>query len=150
MLREPATAVPDGSATAGGPLVLVARSVDAGWIATFSLVSGAVVETGGDLSHGSILLRERGVPAITNTTGATREVRSGDLVELRAGSGTVELPRALARLIAASRVAGRGSIAAWRGAPTRPPDPTTDRASDGAGRRSPWRSPARRAPSGTA
>ena len=40
--------------------VLVARSVDAGWIPTVALASAVVVEIGGDLSHGSILLRERG------------------------------------------------------------------------------------------
>ena len=49
----------------------MARSVDAGWIPTFGLVAGVVVETGGDLSHGSIILREIGLPAITNAHHAT-------------------------------------------------------------------------------
>jgi pyruvate,water dikinase len=71
--------------------VLVARSIDAGWIPTFALVAAVAVETGGDLSHGSILLRERGVPAVTNVAGVTRRIRTGDEVEVRAGSGTVEL-----------------------------------------------------------
>lgn len=89
VLREPSIDLPDGFEPA--TTVLVARSVDAGWLSTFALVAGVIVETGGDLSHGSILLRERGVPAITNTRGATRALTTGDLVELRAGAGVVEL-----------------------------------------------------------
>jgi rifampicin phosphotransferase len=88
VLREPAHELPDGFDRQS--TVLVARSVDAGWISTFALVAGVAVETGGDLSHGSILLRERGIPAITNTPGITRAVSTGDLVELRAQSGTLE------------------------------------------------------------
>jgi rifampicin phosphotransferase len=68
----------------------VARSVDAGWIPTFALVAGVVVETGGDLSHGSIILREIGLPAITNVHGVMRVYRQGDALHLKAGSGRVE------------------------------------------------------------
>lgn len=71
--------------------ILVARAVDAGWIPTFARVAGVVVETGGDLSHGSIILREIGLPAITNVRGATRMIRTGDNVRLRAASGVVEI-----------------------------------------------------------
>jgi len=49
-----------------------------------------VVEAGGDLSHGSIVLREMGLPAVTNVAGATRAFRTGDAVRLRADEGTVE------------------------------------------------------------
>jgi pyruvate,water dikinase len=84
-------ALPPGFDPAG--TVLVARSVDAGWIPTFALVAAVVVETGGDLSHGSILLRERGVPAVTNVRGVTRALATGDPVEVRAGAGVVELLR---------------------------------------------------------
>jgi pyruvate,water dikinase len=87
VLAEPATQLPDGFDPA--TTVLVARSVDAGWIPTFALVAAVAVETGGDLSHGSILLREWGIPAATNVRGATRLVRTGDPVELRAGPGVL-------------------------------------------------------------
>lgn len=71
--------------------MLVARWVDAGWIGTFAHAAAVVVvETGGDLSHGSILLRERGVPAVTNVPGVTRAIRTGDEVEVRARAGAVE------------------------------------------------------------
>lgn len=88
VLHEPALALPDGFSPA--TTVLVARSVDAGWIPTFGLVAAVAVETGGDLSHGSIVLRELGVPAATNLPGVTRLVTTGDEVELRADSGTLE------------------------------------------------------------
>jgi pyruvate,water dikinase len=89
VLDEPAHVLPagwDGSST-----VLVARSIDAGWVTTLTLVAGAVIETGGDLSHGSILVRELGLPAVTNLRGVRSGVRSGDVVELRAHAGVVEL-----------------------------------------------------------
>jgi rifampicin phosphotransferase len=85
VLQEPERSLPDGFRPE--ETLLVARSVDAGWIPTFALVAGVIVETGGDLSHGSILLRERGVPAITNVRGATRVAVTGEEWELRAGSG---------------------------------------------------------------
>ena len=71
------------------PVVLVARGVDAGWLATFSRVAAVIVETGGELSHGSILLRESGTPAVTNVTGATRALQTGDHIEVRAAAGVV-------------------------------------------------------------
>jgi pyruvate,water dikinase len=70
--------------------ILVARAVDAGWIPTFALVGGVVVEMGGDLSHGSIVLREMGLPAVTNVRGASHALRTGDQVLLSADDGLVE------------------------------------------------------------
>jgi pyruvate,water dikinase len=87
VLREPPRALPPE--LDGKPIVLVARSVDAGWIPVFSQVKGVVVEIGGDLSHGSIILREIGLPAITNVQGATQGFRDGDSLLLDADSGTV-------------------------------------------------------------
>jgi len=87
VLDEPAGRLPEGFDRAS--TVLVARSIDAGWISTIGQVAAVVVEIGGDLSHGSILVRELGVPAVTNVSGATRRIATGDLVEVHAGSGTV-------------------------------------------------------------
>jgi pyruvate,water dikinase len=70
--------------------ILVARAADAGWIPTFALVAAVVVETGGDLSHGSIVLREIGLPAVTNVQGATHAFHTGDSLLVRADEGTVE------------------------------------------------------------
>ncbi len=86
VLQEPATELPDGFTPE--KTVLVARSVDSGWIATFTQVAAVVVETGGDLSHGSIILRELGIPSTTNVKQATRVFNTGDAIRLD-NSGTV-------------------------------------------------------------
>ena len=89
VLDEPSTTLPDGFAR--DRTVLVARSLDAGWAATLEQVAAVVVEIGGDLSHGSILVRELGTPAITNVHGVTRRIHTGDVVRVRAGPGTVDV-----------------------------------------------------------
>ncbi|MBO9309637.1 MAG: hypothetical protein J7551_07630 [Chloroflexi bacterium] len=78
------------------PVILVARSADAGWLPTFAQVQGVVVETGGDLSHGSIILRELGLPSVTNVRAATRLIQNGDWLHLKAGEGVVLLETARA------------------------------------------------------
>ena len=88
VLDEPAHELPDGFDPAA--TVLVARSIDAGWATTLGLVAAAVVETGGDLSHGSILVRELGLPAVTNVRGVRRAVAEGDTLEVRADAGVVQ------------------------------------------------------------
>ncbi len=52
-------------------------------------MAAVVVEIGGDLSHGSILIRELGTPAVTNVAGATRRLSTGDAVTVDAGAGTI-------------------------------------------------------------
>ncbi|MGQ9896631.1 MAG: PEP-utilizing enzyme [Acidobacteriota bacterium] len=73
------------------PLILVAPAVDAGWVPVFAAVAGAVVEIGGDLSHGSIVLRELGLPAVTNVRHATHVIQTGDRIRLQAAAGMVEI-----------------------------------------------------------
>lgn len=70
--------------------ILVARSVDAGWVPIFGQVAGVAVEIGGDLSHGSIVLRELGIPAATNLGEIGSSIVTGDRVELRGGAGVLE------------------------------------------------------------
>jgi rifampicin phosphotransferase len=89
VLDEPAVDLPDGFEH--GDTILVARAVDAGWIPTFAQVAGVVVEMGGDLSHGSIILREIGLPAVTNARGAVRSINTGDWIRLNAARGLVEI-----------------------------------------------------------
>ena len=84
---EPPTRLPPGFDPAD--TVLIARSVDAGWVPVFSSVAAVAVEIGGDLSHGSIILRELGVPAVTNLGAIGDAIRDGDLVELDARRATL-------------------------------------------------------------
>ncbi len=69
--------------------ILVAPAVDAEWALLFRRVAGVVVETGGELSHASIILRELGVPSVTNVRGILRDLRTGDALTLDTLHGQV-------------------------------------------------------------
>lgn len=71
------------------PVVLVAPAVDAGWIPMLTRAAAVVVETGGDLSHGSIVLREVGVVSVTNARGAMR-LPDGSAIRVDGAAGVVE------------------------------------------------------------
>ena len=54
------------------------------------LKAGALVmETGGYLSHGAIVAREFGIPAVVNLPGILATVSDGDTLEVDGGRGTV-------------------------------------------------------------
>jgi pyruvate,water dikinase len=80
---------PDDLPSFEGPYVLVSRAVDPGWLPAFARAAAVLVEIGGDLSHGSILLRELGIPAITNLEGLWGWAEAGDWLEVDAESGMV-------------------------------------------------------------
>lgn len=90
VLQEPSAKLPEGYTPE--QTILVARSVDGGWIPTFSKVAGVIVETGNDLSHGSTILRELGIPAVTGVKNATRILTDGDQVSLDGKGGVVRKP----------------------------------------------------------
>jgi len=71
--------------------ILVTSQTDPGWAAVFFLINGLVVERGGMLSHGAIIAREYGIPAIVGVKGATRKITNGRRIWLRADDGRVEL-----------------------------------------------------------
>jgi rifampicin phosphotransferase len=69
--------------------ILVAPTLDPSWIPLFTIASGLVVEMGGTLSHGSIIAREYGLPAVVNLPGITRLLQSGDRILLDGSAGLV-------------------------------------------------------------
>ncbi|MEK7299480.1 MAG: PEP-utilizing enzyme, partial [Nitrospirota bacterium] len=69
--------------------ILVAPVIDPGMAPLFGIAAGLVVEMGGTLSHGAIIAREYGLPAVANIPGVTTQVRDGEIVELDASAGTV-------------------------------------------------------------
>jgi phosphohistidine swiveling domain-containing protein len=71
--------------------ILVTRQTDPGWVVVFPLISGLIVERGGMLSHGAIVSREFGIPAIVGVEGAVSKLKDGDLVELNAFTGEITL-----------------------------------------------------------
>jgi phosphohistidine swiveling domain-containing protein len=73
--------------------LLVTRQTDPGWAAVFFVVRGLVVERGGMLSHGAIIAREYGIPAVIGVPGVMQLIRSGDEVEVDGDRGTVGIFR---------------------------------------------------------
>jgi pyruvate,water dikinase len=74
--------------------VLVARITTPAWTPLFAMASAVVTDVGGPLSHGSIVAREYGIPAVLGTGVATRRIASGQRIEVDGGAGTVTLPQA--------------------------------------------------------
>ena len=69
--------------------ILVTRQTDPGWVVVFPLISGLIVERGGMLSHGAIVSREFGIPAIVGVEEATRRIKDNDLILLNAFTGEI-------------------------------------------------------------
>ena len=69
--------------------ILVAPVIDPGMAPLFGLAAGLVVEMGGTLSHGAIIAREYGLPAVANIAGITTWLSDGESVELDAAAGFV-------------------------------------------------------------
>jgi pyruvate,water dikinase len=76
--------------------ILVAPFTDPAWSPYFVTAAGLVVEQGGILSHGSIVAREYGLPAVTNVASATQVIRTGDLVQVDGNRGCVSVLKRLA------------------------------------------------------
>jgi pyruvate,water dikinase len=71
--------------------ILVAPSTDPGWTPLFLLAAGLVMETGGYLSHGAIVAREYGIPAVLNVPMATQRIPDGSTITIDGGQGVVQL-----------------------------------------------------------
>ena len=69
--------------------ILVARFTDPGWTPIFPLAAAVVTEIGGMLSHGAVVAREYGIPAVVNVAGATSSIQTGDLLEVDGSTGEV-------------------------------------------------------------
>ncbi|MEK7270233.1 MAG: PEP/pyruvate-binding domain-containing protein [Planctomycetota bacterium] len=71
--------------------ILVAPFTDPGWTPYFLSAAALVTDMGGLMSHGSIVAREFGLPAVVNTGVATKRIRTGQIIEVDGGRGTVRL-----------------------------------------------------------
>jgi len=71
--------------------VLVAPSTDPGWTPLFAVAAAVVTDLGGVLSHGAIVAREYGIPAVVNTRHATVRIRTGQTVTVDGTAGTVRI-----------------------------------------------------------
>ncbi len=73
--------------------ILVTRQTDPGWATVFFLIKGLVIERGGMLSHGAIIAREYGIPAVVGVPEATQRIRTGDRLRVDGDKGVVEFCR---------------------------------------------------------
>jgi pyruvate,water dikinase len=71
--------------------VLVAPGTDPGWTPLFLNAAGLVTEVGGLMTHGSVVAREYGIPAVVGVPGATRAIRTGQRVRVQGDLGYVEV-----------------------------------------------------------
>ena len=69
--------------------ILVAPSTDPGWTPLFLRASAIVMETGGYLSHGAIVAREYGIPAVANVPGILTALQDGDSITVDGSTGRV-------------------------------------------------------------
>jgi pyruvate,water dikinase len=69
--------------------VLVAPFTDPGWTPLFTIAGAIVMDLGGLLSHGAIVAREYGIPAVVNTRTATAALRTGQEVTVDGDRGEV-------------------------------------------------------------
>ena len=69
--------------------ILVTRATDPGWTPLFLKAGGLIVEMGGMLSHGAVVAREYGLPAVANVAGATTNLSDGQVVTLDGRLGAV-------------------------------------------------------------
>ncbi len=69
--------------------ILVAPSTDPGWTPLFLTAGGLVMEMGGANSHGAVVAREYGIPAVVGVPDATLRLRTGELVTVDGAAGAV-------------------------------------------------------------
>jgi len=70
--------------------IMVTNHTDPGWTPLFNVASGVIIEVGGLACHAAMVARELGVPAVV-VRGATKLIRDGQMIELDADLGTVDL-----------------------------------------------------------
>jgi len=73
--------------------ILVTRSTNPSWTPLFVLAGAIVTDMGNYLSHGAIVARELGIPAVGNLLDATARIKDGQTIEVDGHTGTVTLSR---------------------------------------------------------
>jgi rifampicin phosphotransferase len=69
--------------------IMVASFTDVGWTPYFSIIAGLVTEIGSPLSHGAVVAREYGIPAVVGAKGAKQFLSTGDMVILDGNHGII-------------------------------------------------------------
>lgn len=70
--------------------ILVTRFTDPSWTPAFVAIAGLITEVGGLMTHGAVIAREYGLPAIVGVENATRLIEDGRRIRLDGTDGYVE------------------------------------------------------------
>jgi rifampicin phosphotransferase len=71
--------------------ILVTAYTDPSWSPLFVAIKGLVTEVGGVMTHGAVVAREYGLPAVVGVEDATRLIRDGQRIRVHGTDGYVEL-----------------------------------------------------------
>jgi len=69
--------------------ILITKTTDPGWTPLFKIAGGLILERGGLLSHGAIVAREFGIPAIVGIEGATEKIEDGQMLRMNGDTGEI-------------------------------------------------------------
>jgi rifampicin phosphotransferase len=71
--------------------ILVTAYTDPSWTPLFVAIGGLVTEVGGLMTHGAVIAREYGLPAVVGVEHATRLIRDGQRIRVHGTDGYVEI-----------------------------------------------------------
>ena len=71
--------------------ILVTAYTDPSWTPAFVTINGLVTEVGGLMTHGAVIAREYGLPAVVGVQQATRLIRDGQRIRVNGTDGFVEI-----------------------------------------------------------
>jgi pyruvate,water dikinase len=71
--------------------ILVTSYTDPSWTPLFVTITGLVTEVGGLMTHGAVIAREYGLPAVVGVEHATRLIRDGQRIRVHGTDGYVEI-----------------------------------------------------------
>jgi pyruvate,water dikinase len=70
--------------------ILVTQFTDPGWTPLFINAAALVMEVGGMMTHGSVIAREYGIPAVVGVENATSKIQSGQKIRVNGDIGIIE------------------------------------------------------------
>lgn len=71
--------------------ILVTTFTDPSWTPLFVSIKGLVTEVGGLMTHGAVIAREYGLPAIVGVENATKLIRDGHRIRVHGTEGYIEI-----------------------------------------------------------
>ncbi|MDK2980547.1 MAG: rifampicin phosphotransferase [Chloroflexota bacterium] len=71
--------------------IMVCPGTDPSWTPLFLTAVGLVMETGGMMTHGAVVAREYGIPAIVGVDRATQRLKTGQLIRMDGSSGRITM-----------------------------------------------------------